>query len=603
MTSSSSFEVSLTASGQELLHVERDRMRSPGDPDAAIEVDASSQLSITVGRADAARRLRVRLGLETLAAAGEGIALLRTQPAPWFLSEFGECLLAVEEEADQGDGDDEALFVPLFRVLFHVRARPEVERDYRVMLEDLERVHVGIASDILGRTHVQRGFGPAGVRPLHAPELVRELENAERRLAAALALIGRQPSTALARDARTSRWRPGDRADSRLVAGLAHAGVAPPSAGVAGRPGGTLPTLRVQRSTSTTDIPEHRHLAEGLRALGRRAARISERCRVTASSYRAAEARWGLRGGKESSVFDERELPRARAMDELAARSERLATAFTGLLARSEFLAAVGSPRTAFGPTPLFLNRPAYREAYEALRDASGPLGLLIDTGAVAMSLRNLATLYEYWCFIRVVESIRRRFGPPLGGDEGGRIAQVYDDIYRPELKPGQSVAFDGGRLGRVSVYYEMDFLPVREARHSGARYAAALTGSPLRPDIVVEIARGGAGRLLLLDAKSTDSFTMEQLRSVVDYLIQIHETGTGRQPARQLFLLHRDARARVACSLPGYLDGKTSGAEALVKGALPAVPSQVGVELPHLENVLDRFFHDAAPKRGGHPD
>lgn len=598
MTSSSSFEIALTANGEEVLRLERDRMRSPGDPDVALEVDASSQLALTVGRVDAARRLRVRLGFETLAAAGEGIALLRTQPAPWFLNEFGESLLAVEEEADSGEGaDDEAPFVPLFRILFQVRARPEVERDYRVMLEELERVHVALASDILGRTQVRRGFGPAGVRPLHAPELVRELENAERRLAAALAVIARQPSTALARERRASRWRPGDRTDSRLVAALAQAGVVPPNAGVPVRSAASLPVLRVQRAVSTTDIPEHRHLAEGLRALSRRAARVADRCRMTASTYRAAEARWGRRAGKEGSVFEERDLPRARVMDELAGRSERLATAFAGLLARSDFLKEAGFPRTAFGPTPLFLNRPAYREAYEALRDVSGPLGLLVDTGRVEMSLRNLATLYEYWCFIRVVESLRTRFGPAVG-DHGQAIAEVYDDIYRPDLLPGQTIEFDGGKLGRVAVRYEPDFLPVRDARAHGARFAASLTATALRPDIVVEVTRGSESWLLLLDAKSTDAFTMEHLRSVADYLIQIHETGGGRQPARQLFLMHRDARARPACSLPGYLDGRTPGTEALVKGAVPAVPAQVGGELPHIENVLGRFFETVAPRR-----
>lgn len=597
MTSSSFFEITLTVNGEEILKAERDRLRPAGDPDVAFEVDATSRLSVTVGRADAARRLRVRLGFETMAAAGEGVALLRTQPAPWFHAEFGESLLVVEEEGEPGEGsEDDAPFAALFRVLFQVRARPEVERDYRVMLEELERVHLGLATDILGRTQMRRGLGPSGVRPLHAPEIVREMENAERRLAAALDLIARQPSTALTREGRAGRWRPGDRADARLAAALAQAGVVPPSAG--GAVGGScLPVLRVQRPASTTDIPEHRHLAEGLRALSRRASRVADRCRETASSYRAAEARWGPRAGTEGSVFEERDLPRARVMDELATRSDRLSSAFGALRTRSDFLSEAGLPRTAFGPTPLFLNRPAYREAYEALRDASGPLGLLVDTGPLAMSLRNLATLYEYWCFICVIDSLRTRFGSPVG-DEGPALAEVYDEIYRPDLRPGQRIEFDGGKLGSVAVCYEPDFLPVREARARRARFAASLTGSALRPDIVVEVARDEEVNLLLLDAKSTDSFTMEHLRAVADYLIQIHETGTGRQPARQLFLLHRDAAARPACSLPGYLDGRTSAADALVKGAIPVVPAQVDAELPHLENVLTRFFDTVAPRR-----
>jgi len=596
MTSSSSFEIALALDGEEVYGACRERAAAPGDPDVSFDVDAKSSIAITVGRTRTVGRLRVRLGNEILSVAGEGVAELRPAAQPWFLNEFGEGLLVVEEERDPAeDPYAEAPFVPLFRILFRVRARPRVERDYRVMLEELERVHVAIAGDVLGRTHIPRERGVSGARPLHASELVGELEGIERRLSAAVDRIARQPSTALARERRQSRWRPGDRADRGLVAALARAGVQPPGAGVAASSTTVLPVLRVQRPVSTTDIPEHRHIAEGLRFLARRAARIADRCRATASSYRAAEARWGRRGMATSSAFEERDLPRAWAMDELAERSDRLAAAFRFLLDRSAFLARAGPPRTAFGPTPLFLNRPAYREAYLALRTARDQLGMLVDAGSVSMSLRNLATLYEYWCFIRVVESVRRRFGPVVGEADDLSFAQVYDDVYRPELRPGQRVEFDGGVLGRVVVLYEPDFLPVRAAREKGVRYAASLTRSPLRPDIVVEVDRGDASHLLLLDAKSTDAFTMDHLRSIVDYLIQIHETRTGRQPARQLFLLHRDSKASVACSLPGYLAGRTAGTDALIKGALPASPSRVGADLSELENVLDRFFETVA--------
>jgi len=583
MTSSSSFEIAVLRNGERVLSLVRDPLETPDD--AALEIDAKDRLSIVVRRGDPSGRVRVRLGGEQLALAHPGVEELRTPPEPWFVNEYGECLLVVE--ADFGAEGD---FGALFRMLFHVRARPEVARDYRVMVEELERVHVALATDVLGRMRAPLGL--SGARPLHAPELVDELERAERRLGAALAAIARQPSAALTRERRVSRWRPGDRADGRVVRALALAGVRPPAAGGAAAAAGAMPAVRVARPVPTTDIPEHRHIAEGLRVLARRAERVADGCREAAASYRAAEARWGRRGAEgRSSVYEERDLPRAVAMDELAARADRLAGAFASLRKDAPFLAGAGTPRTPFGPTPLFLNRPAYREAYEALRDASGPLGVLVDTGPVTTSLRNLATLFEYWCYLRVVESVRRRFGPPSGAE---MPAEVYDDIYRPDLRPGQRVEFEGGALGRVVVGYEWDFPPAREARRSGARFAASLTGAPLRPDIVVEVTKNGQSRLLLLDAKSTDNFTTDRLRDVVDYLIQIHETGAGRQPARQLFLLHRDAEAGVVCSLPGYLSGRVPGTAALVKGALPVVPARVDVELPELDNVLERFFESA---------
>jgi predicted component of viral defense system (DUF524 family) len=241
-----------------------------------------------------------------------------------------------------------------------------------------------------------------------------------------------------------------------------------------------------------------------------------------------------------------------------------------------------------FGPTPAFLGRAAYRAVYRALLEARQLLGVLVDADEARLYHRNLATLYEYWCFLRTIAHLRDRFG-----SAGARHSfSLIDDIYRPELAPGQEFRFAVGHSVVVVATYQPEFHPTREARAQGDRYAASLTAYPLRPDITIEVARPERPPVLLvLDAKSTDSFSAVKLRDMTDYARQIFELETHRQPIRQVFLLHRDREARTLSNLPGYLRGRHIDRQAMVLGAIPCVPERVGNTPPLLALVIDRFL------------
>ena len=265
-----------------------------------------------------------------------------------------------------------------------------------------------------------------------------------------------------------------------------------------------------------------------------------------------------------------------------------MADDFQATLRRHPFLADAGQPRTDFGPTPAFLGRPAYREVYRALVRARQALGVVLDGDDVRIGHRSLPTLYEYWCFLRAVGHLQKRFGRT-----GSNLNfTLIDDIYRPDLAPGQQFRFEAGDA-KILATYEPEIRPWREAMERGERLGASLTRESLRPDITIEVARGSSpSAVLVLDAKSTDAFTPRKFREMADYSRQVFDPRTGRQPIRQVFLLHRDRLAPNWENLPGYLAGeRPASPDAAILGAVGCVPDRMKETPGPLARVIDRFL------------
>jgi hypothetical protein len=319
---------------------------------------------------------------------------------------------------------------------------------------------------------------------------------------------------------------------------------------------------------------------------------LADHLRRAADLLAAEEERWGGRRLAGLSVFEKRFLPRVQALTALARKAAVLGLSFLAMVARHEFLARAGPPRTPFGPTPTFVGRSGYREAYRALRQARSMRGPLVDAEPIKVRYRSLAQLYEYWCFFKVVEALRARFAPA-----GGATFRVIDEVYRPELAPGQRLEFEAG-AARLAVTYEPEFPPSSWTNPGLSRFRAAFSEAPLRPDVVVEAWKEGTEPLLLaLDAKSVERFTTELFAPVSDYRGRIHDPKTGHQPLRQLFLLHRDASAAPSCNLTGYLEGRTGSDQSFVLGAVACIPGATS----GLERVIDRFLEvvGVVPQRG----
>ncbi|HLU49002.1 MAG TPA: nuclease domain-containing protein, partial [Planctomycetota bacterium] len=394
-----------------------------------------------------------------------------------------------------------------------------------------------------------------------------------RRIGTALRKIAAQPTRTLRRERRLGRWRAGDIVGTSAVDRMAREGRITRTDRL------SLPDkMLLDRPRLATDIEEHRHIRAGIVRLAERAGAISRYCGRAISLLQEEEGRWSeeaLRQKIEPKVYG-LALIREQAHD-LQGRVRRL-------LEEHPFLAGASLPRTPFGPTPIFLGRPAYREAYRALLDARRHASNRYESERGRVRFRDLATLYEYWLFVRVVGFLSEMYGPPTN-NQGFALV---DEFYRPELKPGQQFRFRLPHGDHLTATYEPDFPPV--VSRARERFRAAMVSAPLRPDVTLELTMPGRPTAILaLDAKSGPRFRKadERLLATATYLLWIHDPVTGHQPVRQLFLVHRDMDAPPLANLTGYLEGRVSNPDARVIGAVPAQPRATEA----LEHVILRFL------------
>jgi len=573
-TSSSSFELQVRQGGD--AQVLTGSLLQPGRK-AIFEHEVRTDRSVTL-----ALRCRPRVGSLRVML---GTAVAGVLPASQDASEAtitallaelcGEAILRVEL-----GGDEEV--TPLLTARLPLIASPHLEALYEQLLDELMRIHAGLAQDVLGPSLLR---GRSAESRLFEPSAEAEtLERHHVSLDAALREIGSQPSEALERRRTRTRWRPGDLVDARTVASLAGS----PDVSVERGRVTRIDRITARRTIATRDIAEHRHLRSGLLALARRAEALREGCLDAAASFEQEAREWGIRSGSASSVYARRFEPRVRRLREVAVRAGAVSRGFRRLIEEHPYVAEAGTPRTRFGPTPIFLGRPAYRRAFEVLREARRLEGVMVDGLDLAFHVRPLDQLYEYWVFTKVVRTVADRLGAPSDGT-GFR---VLDEVYRPDLVPGQSFGWTLGKGREIRVWYEPAIPPVRSRTRGPAGLAASLVSAPLRPDVLIlELRDGVPVQGTVIDAKSTARFERGRLFEVSDYRTLIHVAATGVQPVRHLFLVHRTAGGEY-CSLPGFFEGRAVEASVSMLGAFPLLPGSG----ERLTGVLDVVLERAMP-------
>jgi hypothetical protein len=344
----------------------------------------------------------------------------------------------------------------------------------------------------------------------------------------------------------------------------------------------------VRRPVVAPDLDEHRHIAARLGALARLADTVAAHCEQTAALLRHERSRWGDSPREDqASVFQTTYLPRVELLERLTGEARGLAAGFRALRTRHPFLRQAGAPRGPLSATPLFTRRVGYREAYSVIRRAAAISGLLVDSESIRLHYRSLASMFEYWCFVKTINWLRERYGAPEPRDS----FSVVGGIYRPTLEPGQFFLFRVDDTHSLRVTYEPSILPWRQARSEGHRYGATLTANPLRPDIFVEFLHAGqVVAAMVLDAKVTTRFSMQKIREMSDYGRQIFEIPSGRQPVRRVFILHRDAEYDYLSNLPPRRPAQLPPTVD-VFGAVACVPEKVNTVPPHIGRLLRSFI------------
>lgn len=198
------------------------------------------------------------------------------------------------------------------------------------------------------------------------------------------------------------------------------------------------------------------------------------------------------------------------------------------------------------------------------------------------LGLKDVATLYELWCYFAVVDAVGEIVGrTPDYAD----AMKVKDEV---DLGYGFRVAWNDG----PTVYYNLSFTPKKSPPHRSASLC-------LRPDIVVDIERDGQRELHAFDAKlridglpsSGESDDAEDDDAETDPLSFKNDDIAKMHAYRDALPCVRSARVlypgHEACEFPA-LEPDARDTDGV--GAIPLVPGKSSVELASvLRRILEK--------------
>lgn len=353
-----------------------------------------------------------------------------------------------------------------------------------------------------------------------------------------------------------------------------------------------------------------------------------EGCPATLASLPAALTRDRAEASVDNSAnqFVKFALERWRAvsLELLEVLSQASQNVESGPLRRGQQIAAdVGALLDEYLAHPLFrevsslrrmptsdqvlLKREGYREVFRTFAmTESGPTLRIdrADMGDVfAASQRNIATLYEFWCFLALVDSL----GRVCGEDRTARAFIVAGDGISMTMRSGLASKLSwsvrrGGRQLRVEVFFNRTFAGADDRRGSWSQ--------AMRPDCSVRIRPEGStpSRVptqeleiwLHFDAKYRVDNLLAQLTSTPNSDELLGEsTNSGGAKRDDLLKMHayRDAISRTAGAYVLYpgLEIKDIRRHPGFKevlpglGAFPLRPSSEG--LPSSSKALDHFL------------
>ncbi|MBM4418413.1 MAG: DUF2357 domain-containing protein [Chloroflexi bacterium] len=298
------------------------------------------------------------------------------------------------------------------------------------------------------------------------------------RLLPALEAVLREPHRRFERDRHTIPIGQATRVDGGSLLSLATQGDLENvrSAGARRSPlvralGGRVPrTIREVRIESTFDTAENRYVKSFL----------------SASAGVIEGMREAVRRERNQGAFS------ARVVGECDAMERRLRP-----IQLASLWAEVGPMVHVPVASTVLQRRRGYREVFRhsvRLRLASR-IPLAADVVRALLEVKDIALLYELWCYFRVVDELGKLLGPPDAA--ASPVAGAF------ALTVPWDLGVSWGRRARL--YYNARFSRCR----ANERRSYSV---PLRPDIVLEVGEGTDCRVHLLDAK----FRLDRIEQVL---------------------------------------------------------------------------------------
>jgi len=344
------------------------------------------------------------------------------------------------------------------RAALEVRSRKVTYRDdYRRMLEDITEQSVALLMELRA---------PTAMRV--APEPGRTPDTLHQRFAFLRGLLGsRQFRDALHRITTHPhrRWEPeetvhdmrrGFKPDARTLRQLARASKRvplPPGHPLAKIIPSLPERISLHRNAQTEDTPENRFV------------------RFALQTFSGFLNRMRLKLEEIGSAAD------ARLKTEIAALENQLETALAADVFRS-----VSDPDMLPLGSPVLQRKEGYREVYQAWLKFDMAARLVWHGGddVYGAGQRDIATLYEYWVFFKLLDIVSAVF--KLEKPAAQALIGPTDDGFGLKLKSGEQLAFDGVTFGgarplRVRFSYNRSF------SHNAAPDRVGSWTERMRPD------------------------------------------------------------------------------------------------------------------------
>lgn len=200
------------------------------------------------------------------------------------------------------------------------------------------------------------------------------------------------------------------------------------------------------------------------------------------------------------------------AKDRLKTEAELTANKLTGWLSRDFFLDVSGLQTITLN-SPALQRKEGYREVLQAwmMSKLAAQITWKGGDNVYQAGKRNVAALYEYWVFFKLLDIVKETFHLELKEDDEKKLVKTDNDHINLELKQGRRIMIGGqfreaSRTLNVRLYYNRTFSTSDQLDKSGSWTTA------MRPDYTLSIWPGN------ITGKDAEEKAEEQ-----DIIVHIH--------------------------------------------------------------------------------
>ncbi len=329
-----------------------------------------------------------------------------------------------------------------------------------------------------------------------------------------------------------------------------------------------------RRTSFTLDTPEHRWISTQLM-------RIRERL----VSLRLRELE------REETARRQKTIEDLRSLEQRIFKIQQF----------EPFQASEEMPPPGFASMQL-LSAPGYRDCYRTCNMLS--LGLQVEGGTVNLSLKEISTLYEYWCYLTLIHHLSIQTGQPLPVEQLVKASHSGLEIV---LKKGKesTISFEDENGRRITVVYNK-------------KIAGDSVLVPQYPDLMITLEESGWPALnMLLDSKyrvrfeedyvktynapGPDIDAVNALHRYRDAILESNTTPTDSRPKRTI--IQAAALFPYRESIDGsYRQSKLwQSLDKLGIGAIPLLPGDKRYFKEWVSNILAHGGWSIADQAIGH--